>query len=47
MNLLEIDDDIYFCDCGFMGHKISVTNQLHGEGRTISTCQVYSFSHFI
>ena len=47
MNSFEIDDDVYFCDCGFMGDKISVTNELPGEGSTISTYQVCSFSYFI
>ena len=26
MNSLEIDDDVYFCDCGFTGDTTSVTN---------------------
>ena len=26
LNSLEIDDDVYFRDCGFIGDKTSVTN---------------------
>ena len=27
MNLLEFDDDVCFCNCGFVGDKSSIANE--------------------